>query len=95
MAITTLKVLRLKNASLVDLFARDEAHWKALAQRAKQYVSEFVPANEIHPDDLIPFLVPRLELDAKVREKIESKRLAQNRITWFSEYVVDRVWDEI
>jgi hypothetical protein len=95
MAITTLKTVRLKNAGLIDLFAKHEAHWKAMAERAKVYVGEFVPASKIHPDDLIPILVPRLELDTKLRAHMEKKRLAQNRITWFGEYIVDAVWAEI
>jgi hypothetical protein len=95
MAITTLKAVRLKNAGLVDVFSKDRSHWQTAAKKAKEYVAEFVPVGEIHPDDLIPIMVPRLELDPKLRDHIEKKKLAQNRIAWFCEYVVDEVWSEI
>jgi len=95
MAITTLKTVRLKNAGLLDLFTKYESHWKKMAKRAKAYVGEFVTPGQIHPDDLIPILIPRLELDSKLRAHIEKRKLAQNRITWFGEYIVDAVWAEI
>jgi hypothetical protein len=95
MAITTLKEHKLKNAGLVDVFTKDKAHWKSMAKRAKDYVAEFVNRADIHPDDLIPILVPRLELDSKVQTAVEKKKLPQNRITWFGEYIVDKVWQEI
>jgi hypothetical protein len=95
MAITTLKTVRLKNAGLLDLFTKHQPHWKEMATRAKAYVGEFVTPAKIHPDDLIPILVPRLELDPKLRAHVEKKKLAQNRIMWFGEYIVDAVWAEI
>jgi hypothetical protein len=95
MAITTLKEHKLKNGDLVDVFAKDKAHWKAMAKRAKDYVAEFVNRTDIHPDDLIPILVPRLELDSKVQAAVDKKKLPQNRITWFGEYIVAKVWAEI
>jgi len=95
MAITTLKTVRLKNAGLVDLFTKDRAHWLAKAKHAKDYVAEFINAADIHPDDLIPILVPALELDLKLRVLVEKNKLPQNRIMWFGEYIVDEVWDEI
>jgi hypothetical protein len=95
MAITTLKTVRLKNAGLVGLFTNHREHWKEMAEQAKTYVAQFVNPNDIHPDDLIPILVPALELDATLRPHVEKKKLAQNRITWFGEYVVDEVWQEI
>ncbi len=96
MAITTLKTVKLKNAQLTDLFTNDGLRYKEMAKRAKDYVAEFItPRSDIHPDDLIPILVPRLELDPKLRKVVEAKKLPQNRFTWFGEYVVDKVWAEI
>ncbi len=95
MAITTLKTVRLENAGLVDLFTKHREHWKEMAKQAKTYVAQFVNISDIHPDDLIPILVPALELDVTLRPHVEKKKLAQNRITWFGEYVVDEVWEEI
>jgi hypothetical protein len=96
MAITTLKAVKLKNAGLTDLFADNHEHWKEMAKRAKDYVAEFInPRSDIHPDDLIPILVPRLELDPKLRVEVDKEKLPQNRITWFGEYIVDEVWAEI
>ena len=95
MAITTLKTVRLTNAGLVALFKGDRDYWKAMAKRAKEYAAEFIPLAKVHPDDVIPFLEPRLELDPKVRTVVERKKLANNRITWFGEYILDEVWNEI
>lgn len=95
MAITTLKILRLENAKLTGVFAAEEERWKEMAKRAKDYVAEFITRADIHPDDVIPILVPRLELDPRLRVAVEEKKLAQNRYTWFGEYVLDKVWTEI
>jgi hypothetical protein len=95
MAITTLKTVRLKSAGFVDLFTESEEQWQAMAKRAKEYASEFIVPSKLHQDDVTPFLVLRLELDTKVRNLVERKKLAQNRITWFGEYIVDEVWDKI
>jgi hypothetical protein len=95
MAITTLKTVKLENAKLTGLFAAEEARWKEMAKRAKDYVAEFIARAQIHPDDVIPILVPRLELDPKLRVAVEEKKLPQNRYTWFGEYVLDKVWNEI
>ncbi len=95
MAITTLKTVRLDNAGLVALFRKDRNHWKEMADRAKKYVADFISVSAIHPDDLIPILVPRLELDPKLRVHVERNKLPQNRIMWFGEYVIDEVWNEI
>jgi hypothetical protein len=94
-AITTLKTVKLDNAQLTDLFRSDRVRWKDMAKRAKDYVAEFIKRTDIHPDDVIPILVPRLELDSKLRVAVEGKKLAQNRYTWFGEYVLDMVWTEI
>jgi hypothetical protein len=95
MGITTLKTLRLENAKLTDLFTAEEERWKEMAKDAKDYVADFIPREAIHEDDVIDILVPRLQLDPKLRIAVEGKKFPQNRYTWFGEYVLDKVWTEI
>lgn len=95
MAITTLKIVKLENAKLTGLFAAKRTGWMEMARSAKDYVAGFIPRADIHPDDVIPILVPRLELDPDLRVAVEGKKLPQNRYTWFGEYVLDNVWTEI
>jgi hypothetical protein len=95
MAITTLKTVRLENAGLVDLFAKNKAHFRSIARKAKAYAGQYINTADIHHDDLIPYMITPLELDKTLREHMERKKLPQNRITWFGEYIVDEVWGEI
>lgn len=96
MGLTKLKAVQLENAGLNDLFDKHKSRWRAMAKRALKYATQYVDEGEIRPDDLIPYLVPPLELDDILRNYIAKKRLAQKY--WYTnvgELIVDRVWDEI
>jgi hypothetical protein len=96
MAITTLKTEQLTNAGLDGLFAKSRKHWLAQAKRAFSYMAQLIEPEAIHPDDLIPILVPALELDTKLRDYLDKNGLRQKYwFTNFGEYVVDEVWGEL
>jgi hypothetical protein len=95
MALTARKSLRLGDAGLVGLFDREEAMWTRMAQEAYDYTADPVRGvrQPVRPDDLIPVLVPVLEVTETLRTYLSENRLSQNYwYTWFAELIVDRVW---
>jgi hypothetical protein len=97
MAITTLKTKQLTDADLDKLFSKAEKHWLTHARRSFNYMAQLIVNKEdIHPDDLIATLVVALELDAKLTDFLDKERLGQKYwFTYFAEYIVDELWDEI
>ncbi len=96
MAITTLKTEQIVDAGLNGLFAENREHWLTHAKRAFDYMAQLVEREMIHPDDLIPVLIPALELDDKLRDFLDENRLSQKYwFTNFAEYIVDELWDEL
>ncbi|MGA2163937.1 MAG: hypothetical protein ABSH36_05660 [Solirubrobacteraceae bacterium] len=96
MAITTLKTEQLTDAELDKLLAKSKAHWLTQAKRAFKYMTQLIPEEAIHPDDLIPSLVIALELDTKLTDYLDKNKLGQKYwFTYFAEYIVDEVWDEL
>jgi hypothetical protein len=96
MAITTLKTKQLTDAGLDKLFAKSEKHWLTHAKRAYNFMVQLVNPEDIHSDDLISPLVVSLELDAKLTDYLEKNKLGQKYwFTYFAEYIVDELWDEI
>jgi hypothetical protein len=50
----------------------------------------------VRPDDLVPTLVPALEVSDRLRTFLAQKKLTQNYwYTWFAELVVDRLWTDL
>jgi hypothetical protein len=59
-------------------------------------MAQLVEREAIHPDDLIPILVPALELDLELRDHLDERGLKQKYwYTNFGEYIVDEVWEEL
>ena len=98
MGLTARKSLRLEDASLVSLFDTQEDRWTQMAQDAYDYTAEFVKGagEPVRRDDLIPVLVPVLEVTEALRTYLAEEKLRQNYwFTWFGELIVDRVWDDL
>lgn len=98
MGLTARKSLRLNDGGLIGLFEAEEAMWSKMAQEAYDYTADFVKGagEPVRPDDLIPVLVPVLEVTERLRVYLSENRLSQNYwYTWFGELIVDRVWDEL
>jgi hypothetical protein len=95
MALSLNKLKRLGDASLVELFEQDRKLWTAMAKDAYGYTRRFV-GGEVRPDDVVPTLVPALEVSDRLRTYLASRKLSQNYwYTWFAELIVDRLWSDL
>ena len=95
MALSLNKLKRLEDASLSELFEDDRKLWSAMAKDAYAYTRKFV-GTEVRPDDLVPTLVPALEVSDRLRTYLARRKLAQNYwYTWFAELIVDRLWSDL
>jgi hypothetical protein len=91
-ALSLNKLKRLGDASLVELFEDDRKLWSAMAKDAYGYTRKFI-GGEVRPDDVVPTLVPALEVSDRLRTYLASRKLTQNYwYTWFAELIVDRLW---
>jgi hypothetical protein len=89
------KLKRLEDAGLTELFDDDRKLWTTMAKDAYGYTRKFVGA-EVRPDDLVPTLVPALEVSDRLRTFLAQKKLTQNYwYTWFAELIVDRLWSDL
>ena len=95
MALSLQKLKRLGDASLVELFGQDRRLWTAMAKDAYSYTRKFIGA-DLRPDDVVPTLVPALEVSDRLRTYLASRKLTQNYwYVWFAELMVDRLWSEL
>ncbi|HEX9381476.1 MAG TPA: hypothetical protein VF891_08240 [Gaiellaceae bacterium] len=95
MALSLNKLKRLGDAGLTELFEEDQKLWSAMAKDAYAYTRKFVGA-EVRPDDLVPTLVPALEVSDRLRTYLAQRKLGQNYwYTWFAELIVDRLWSDL
>jgi len=94
-ALSLNKLKRLGDAGLTELFEEDQKLWSAMAKDAYAYTRKFVGA-EVRPDDLVPTLVPALEVSDRLRTYLAQRKLGQNYwYTWFAELIVDRLWSDL
>jgi hypothetical protein len=94
-ALSLNKLKRLEDAGLVQLFDEDERLWSALAKDAYGYTRTFV-GSDVRPDDIVPTLVPALEVSDRLRTFLAQRKLTQNYwYTWFAELMVDRLWSRL
>ena len=95
MALSLNKLKRLGDASLVELFEQDRKLWTAMAKDAYTYTHKFIGA-DVRPDDVVPTLVPALEVSDRLRTYLAARKLSQNYwYTWFAELIVDRLWSDL
>jgi hypothetical protein len=98
MALTALKVKDLTDAGLMRLFDDHRDLWEAKAREAYGYTESLVTGagEPVRPDDVLPLLLPALELAEELRSFLEQKRLTQKYWrTYFGELILDRLWDEL
>jgi hypothetical protein len=94
-ALSLQKLKRLGDAGLVELFEADEKLWTAMAKDAYAYTHKFI-GGEVRPDDVVPTLVPALEVSDRLRNYLAARKLSQNYwYTWFAELIVDRLWSDL
>jgi hypothetical protein len=98
MGLTARKSLRLEDADLVKFYVSNKALWAGMAQEAYDYTADFVKkaGEPVRPDDLIPVLVPVLEVTQLLRAFLSDAHLSQQYwFTWFGELIIDREWSTI
>jgi hypothetical protein len=89
------KLKRLEDAGLVRLFDEDLKLWTAMAKDAYAYTRKFV-GSDVRPDDVVPTLVPALEVSDRLRTYLAQRKLTQNYwYTWFAELMIDRLWAQL
>jgi len=98
MALTALEVQLLAEKGFPKLFEDHKALWKAKALEAYTYTAKYVsPTGQpVRPDDVLPMIVPALELAPEFTSFLESKHLKQ--LYWrkyFGDFLLDRLWDEL
>jgi hypothetical protein len=95
LALSLNKLKRLGDAGLVELFEEDLKLWTAMAKDAYGYTRKFI-GKEVRPDDVVPTLVPALEVSDRLRTYLAGRKLTQNYwYTWFAELIVDRLWSDL
>jgi hypothetical protein len=98
MGLTATKAVRIEDAELDQLFESHRAIWKDLAKEAHKYVAPQIEARgeAVRRDDLIPPLIPVLEISSDLRDFLIEHRLTQKYwYQWFGEWIVDKVWHEL
>jgi hypothetical protein len=95
LALNLNKLKRLEDAGLAELFDHDRKLWTAMTKEAYSYTRKFV-GDEVRPDDVVPTLVPALEVSDRLRTFLAHKKLTQNYwYTWYAELLVDRLWKDL
>jgi hypothetical protein len=95
LALSLNKLKRLEDAGLVRLFDDDRRLWTAMAKDAYAYTRKFV-GGDVRPDDVVPTLVPALEVSDRLRTFLAQRKLTQNYwYTWFAELMIDRLWSQL
>jgi hypothetical protein len=97
-ALTALEVQRLTEKGFDQLFKDHIDLWRQKAVEAYSYTEKFVtPTGQpVRPDDVLPMLVPALELSPEFIGYLTKKRLTQKY--WrqdFGDLILDRLWDEL
>ncbi len=98
MSLTALKVKDLTDKGFMQLFDDHAGLWEAKAKEAYTYTANVLNATgqPVRPDDVLPLLVPALELAEEFRSFLDDKKLTQKY--WkinFGELVLDKLWDDL
>jgi hypothetical protein len=94
-ALSLNKLKRLEDAGLSELFEADRKLWTAMTKDAFVYTRKFVGA-EVRPDDVVPTLVPALEVSDRLRTFLAKQKLTQRYwYEWYAELLVDRLWADL
>jgi len=93
MALTESKIRDLTDKKFEELFTDNIDIWRPLALAARAYAKKHITGGaEPRPDDIEKVLYPMLEIHEKLREhQEENKARAARYVTWFAEYVIDKI----
>jgi hypothetical protein len=95
MALNRVKELRLRDAKLIELYERELDLWRAMAEHAYTYAGKYIETSgaSIRQDDVVPALLPVLEVTPELRTFLERAKLRQQYwYEWFAELIIDRLW---
>jgi len=98
MALNATKSKRLEDAELDTYFEEHRPLWVQKATRAFEYAKRFVEESgeDVRQDDVVPLLVPALEVLDDFRDHLMTSHLTQKYwYTWFAELIVDRLWADL
>ncbi|MGA7386093.1 MAG: hypothetical protein WBW81_15785 [Methylocella sp.] len=97
MALTLIVEQRLGDAGLVKFFGAHRNAWKALAKKTYVFLKGNFPAgSEIRRDDVAKGLLPLVEVDEGLRAELHKSKLTQKYwITYFTDLIIDKTWNEI
>jgi hypothetical protein len=98
LALNATKSKRLEDAGLDQYFDQHRPLWQQKARRAFEYARAFVveSGEEVRQDDVVPLLVPALEVFDDFRDHLAAQKLTQKYwYTYFAELIVDRLWAEL
>jgi hypothetical protein len=97
MALTLQAEQRLDSVGLVDFFNEHRQSWSNDAHQTYSFIrANFPPGSPIRRDDVAKALLPILEVDERLRTKLNEAKLRQK--FWISDFVdliIDRTWGEI
>ena len=98
MALTAAKVRDLEDRGFPRLYEEHRGLWKTKAREAYAYAKALVgPTGEpVRPDDVLELLVPALVISKEFRRFLDDSRLTQKYWrTYFGEYILDRLWQDL
>ncbi len=97
MALTLEAEQRLGRVNLVAFYQQHQAMWQDAAQETYDFIKDNFPAGSlIRRDDVAKALVPVLEVNETLREKINTAKLRQKFwIKDFGDLIIDQTWDDL
>jgi hypothetical protein len=97
MALTLKAEQRLERVELIQFFDMSRGTWVGSAQRTYRFVRRDFPEGAlIRRDDVANALIPILEVNEALRDRLNESKLRQKFwISDFADLIIDRVWDEI
>lgn len=97
MALTLEAEQRLERVELIQFFDTSRPTWLGAAQRTYRFIRRDFPKGAlIRRDDVAKALIPILEVNEALRDRLNEGKLRQKFwISNFADLIIDRVWDEI
>lgn len=97
MALTLEAEQRLERVSLAAFYKKHQAMWHKAAKKTYGFIKvNFPPGSLIRRDDVAKALIPILEVNETLREKINIARLRQKFwIRDFGDLIIDQTWDDL
>lgn len=94
MALTQKELQAVIDQGLDKLFEKHQAGWTKAAQSAYEYFAQNLPKDQ-RPriDDVAGILTPILEVDVALKRYLQERKLTQKYwVTYFCDYILEKVW---